>query len=227
LVNAELDDGTLHSHCDVLGKVTRKSDLGSFSYVPVLFIANENLSREDKIVLGFNALVLGNSQGRMPDYGKIIYGHRFLCTKVKMDKYIQCAKRIITELKGYINKDNQPKLILNSYCRECEFANLCKARATEKDDLSLLGGMTKKEIDKQNQKGIFTVTQYSYAFRPRKRRKLFQSNSAPRMLELKALAVRTGKVYVYDKPILNISNPQIYLDVEGDPNRGFKLTIQA
>jgi len=224
-VNAEVDDGTMYSHCDILERVYRKSNLGNFYYTPILLIEKENISRGDKIFLGFNGLVIGNFQGRMPDYGKIIYGHRFLCTKVKMDRYIQCARKIITELKGYIDKDNQPKLILNSYCRECEFVKLCKARAIEKDDLSLLGGMTEKEIDKQNQKGIFTVTQYSYAFRPRKRRKLPQSNSAPRMLELKALAVRTGKVYVYDKPILNISNPQIYIDVEGDPNRGFNYLI--
>ena len=224
-VNAEVGDGTMCSHCDVLERVYRKSNIGSFYYTPVLLIENENLSRGDKIFLGFNGLMIGNFQGRMPDYGKIIYGHRFLCTKVRMDKYIQCARKIVTELKGYVNKDNQPKLTLNSYCRECEFVNLCKARAIEKDDLSLLGGMTEKEIDKQNQRGIFTVTQYSYAFRPRKRRKLPQSNSAPRMLELKALAVRTGKVYVYDKPILNISNPQIYIDVEGDPNRGFNYLI--
>jgi predicted RecB family nuclease len=224
-IDAEIDNGDISSQCDVLEKVPGKSNLGNFHYIPTLLIEKANLSREDKILLGFNGLVIGDFQDRIPAYGRIIHGHNFSCSKIKMDKYIGYAKEIIAELKGYIDKNNQPRLILNHYCRECGFMDLCKTKAIEMDDLSLLSGMTEKEIDKQNQKGIFTVTQYSYTFRPRKRRKLLQSNSAPRMLELKALAVRTGKVYVYDKPILNISNPQIYIDVEGDPNRGFNYLI--
>ena len=42
----------------------------------------------------------------------------------------------------------------------------CRAAAVEKDDLSLLGGLTAKEIAGLNRRGIFTVTQYSYTFRP-------------------------------------------------------------
>jgi len=224
-IDAEIDNGDISSQCDVLEKVAGKSSLGNFHYIPALLIEKDNLWRKDKIFLGFNGLVIGNYQNRTPAYGKIIHGHNFSCTKIRMDKYIRYAKEIVTELKAYVNKNNQPKLILNRYCRECEFVDLCKTKASEMDDLSLLGGMTEKEIDRQNQKGIFTVTQYSYTFRPRKRRKSAQNNNAPRMLELKALAIRTGKVYIYDKPVLNISNTQIYIDIEGDPARGFNYLI--
>ena len=41
----------------------------------------------------------------------------------------------------------------------------------ENDDLSLLSGMTEKERKKLHDKGIFTVTQLSYTFRPRRRSK--------------------------------------------------------
>ncbi|MFC1509059.1 TM0106 family RecB-like putative nuclease [Candidatus Omnitrophota bacterium] len=225
IIDAEVDSGGICSHCNMLEKVSGKSNLGNFHYIPLLLNENDKLSKESKLLLGFDGLAIGNFQGRMPDFGKIIHGTKFLSTKVRMDRYIQIAKKIVLELKGYSEKNNQPRLILNSRCRECEFMSLCKTKAIEKDDLSLLGGMTEKEIDKQAQKGIFTVTQYSYTFRPRKRRKLPQTNNAPRMLELKALAIRTGKIYVYDKPILDILNPQIYIDVEGDPCRGFNYLI--
>jgi len=44
-------------------------------------------------------------------------------------------------------------------------------KAIEKDDLSLLGGMSENERKKLRSKGIFTVTQLSYTFRPRRRPK--------------------------------------------------------
>ena len=43
----------------------------------------------------------------------------------------------------------------------------CRQKAEEKDDLSLLSGMTEKERRNLHDKGIFTVTQLSYTFRPR------------------------------------------------------------
>ena len=41
-----------------------------------------------------------------------------------------------------------PDLILNRHCGECEFRDGCRQKALEKDDLSLLGGMTEKERKK-------------------------------------------------------------------------------
>ena len=60
-----------------------------------------------------------------------------------------------------------PDLVLNRHCGQCEFQGRCHKQATEKDDLSLLGGMSAKERKKLHGKGIFTVTQLSYTFRPR------------------------------------------------------------
>src|SRR4029453_8467343 len=62
-------------------------------------------------------------------------------------------------------------LILNRHCAECEFQARCRQKALEKDDLSLLGGMKEDERKEYNSRGIFTVTQLSYTFRPRRRPK--------------------------------------------------------
>ena len=62
-----------------------------------------------------------------------------------------------------------PPLVLNKHCAECEFRSRCRQTAIEKDDLSLLPNIGVKERKKQNDKGIFTVLQLSYTFRPRRR----------------------------------------------------------
>ena len=49
-------------------------------------------------------------------------------------------------------------------------------KAIEKDDLSLLVNMPEKERARLNSKGIFTVTQLSYTFRPRRRIAYFGEN---------------------------------------------------
>jgi predicted RecB family nuclease len=64
-----------------------------------------------------------------------------------------------------------PDLVLNRHCGQCEFQSRCHKQARGKDDLSLLGGMSGKERKKFHDKGIFTVTQLSHTFRPRRRRR--------------------------------------------------------
>jgi len=47
-----------------------------------------------------------------------------------------------------------PDLVLNRHCAECEFQVRCRQKALEKDDLSLLAGMSEKErkkLDLRNQ----------------------------------------------------------------------------
>jgi hypothetical protein len=97
--------------------------------------------------------------------------------------------------------------------------------AVEKDDLSLLSSMSVAEIKKQHDKGIFTVTQLSYTFRPRRRSKHSASEAEKYHHALKALAIRERKIHIAGRPKLNISGTPIYLDVEGVPDREFYYLI--
>src|SRR5262249_8563863 len=91
--------------------------------------------------------------------------------------------------------------------------------AVEKDDLSLLHGLTRKDIIRLNRRGIFTVTQYSHTFRPRKSRRSQPTNGTRKYHHsLQALAIRDGTIYVAEKPVLPSTAIRIYLDVEGLPD---------
>src|SRR5438445_494166 len=70
-------------------------------------------------------------------------------------------------------------LALNGHCSVCEFRQRCHAEAVRLDDLSLLRGMGENEIRKQNRKGIFTVTQLSHTFRPRRKGKRAKGQGQP------------------------------------------------
>ena len=63
----------------------------------------------------------------------------------------------------------------------------------EKDDLSLLSNMPENERTRLHRKGIFTVTQLSYTFRPRRRPKKLRDKREKYHHSLKALAIREKK----------------------------------
>ncbi len=118
-----------------------------------------------------------------------------------------------------------PDLVLNRHCAECEFQARCRKIAVEKDDLSLLAGMSAKERQQLRSKGIFTVTQLSYTFRPRRRPKRLRDKREKYHHSLKALAIREKKIHIVGSPELKIEGTPVYLDVEALPDRDFYYLI--
>ena len=94
----------------------------------------------------------------------------------------------------------------------------------KRDDLSLLGGITHKQIVSLNNKGIFTVNQLSYTYRPRRRRKI--ATGAPKWVyPLKALALREQRTFIVHLPSIPSSKTKIFLDIEGLPEENFYYLI--
>ena len=115
-----------------------------------------------------------------------------------------------------------PPVFLNKHCPYCEFQSSCKETAIKQDSLSLLGGMTKKQILKLEKKGIFTIKQLSYLYRPRKRGRRSRQVRVAHKYELQALALRTGNIYIQDK-ITEIPKyeVEIFIDFECIPDESF------
>src|SRR5205814_6523337 len=91
----------------------------------------------------------------------------------------------------------------------------CRQKATKTDDLSLLVGISEDERKRHRSKGIFTVTQLSYTFRPRRTPKQAKKSARPRYPALQALAIRENTVFVHGSPRLPDSKTQVKLDIEG------------
>src|SRR5437879_9004845 len=85
--------------------------------------------------------------------------------------------------------------------------------------------MSSKERKKRRRKAIFTVTQLSYTFRPRRRPKRMRDKRERYHHSLKALAIREKKIHIVGSPEMKIEGTPIYVDVEGLPDREFYYLI--
>jgi hypothetical protein len=81
--------------------------------------------------------------------------------------------------------------------------------------------MKEKEVKQKNERGLFSVKQLSYTFRPKKnpyrKRKILP--------ELKALAIREQKTFIQKFPQLTQPKVEIFIDIEGIPDRSFYYLI--
>ena len=225
-------------------------------FIPIRFIGRNKLTKNDRLLLAFDAFVLSALLGRDIAVGKIIHG--FLCgcdrksaansgsepeaedlrpvtaafsraqprvLKVKTSYLVGEVRKRLEKISALLSSSTPPDLVLNRHCGECEFQARCRRIAMEKDDLSLLSGMSAKERQNLRSKGIFTITQLSYTFRPRRRPKRQRDKQEKYHPSLKALAIREKKIHILGSPELKIVGTPVYLDVEGLPDRDFYYLI--
>ena len=190
-------------------------------YFPVLFTTSERVSKHHKLLLAFHGIALSKVLGHSPRFGRMVHGEAFHTLRVRIDKLTSTVEEYLEEIRAA----TAPHFVLIDHCRVCEFKAHCRRLAIEKDDLSLLRGIRQKEISKLNKKGIFTTTQLSYTFRPRRRRKARKQRSTQHNHSLQALAIRTDTIYVAQKPELPKCQTLVYVDIEGVPNRSFYYLI--
>ncbi len=197
----------------------------SSQFIPIRFVPENKLSHSDKLIAGFEALVLAKALGARVGIAKVIHGDKGTTSKLRTDALSRTANRIVGKIANLLSSSSAPDLILNKHCPECGFQSRCRKKAVEKDDLSLLANMPAKERARLNSKGIFSVNQLSCAFRPRRRAKRFSTKLEKYHHSLKALAIREKKVHVVGDPQLRIDGTAVYFDVEGLPDRDLYYLI--
>ncbi len=215
------------SGIDVLERIPLERRGGSAQFIPIRFVFNNKLTLDDRLLIGFDACVLSELLGHKVDLGKIIHGDEHSTHQVKTARLTNLAGKLTKRIADLLSGNTPPVLMLNRHCAECEFQARCRRQAAEKDDLSLLAGMNERELKNYTSKGIFTVTQLSYTFRPRRRPRRLTHKREKYHHSLKALAIREGKIHVVGSPELKIEGTPVYLDVEGLPDREFYYLIGA
>lgn len=216
----------LAADCDVLTKVHHGSSLSSHSYEPISIVGTHQVTKEQKLALLFVGYVIGQLQNKLPAVGTIV-GADGRAYKVRMESADRTLMPMIKALRQWTGSTpyTPPPVILNKHCHACQFRNGCLGQAEKDDNLSLLDRITPKTIRQYHKKGIFTVTQLSDVFKPRRNRK--RRTKAPVLfrVELQALALRTGKIYIQKLPTLLRSEVELFLDLEGIPDQNFHYLI--
>ena len=169
--------------------------------------------------------MLSEAVGREVSLGKIMHGDSHATLKVKLPSLASEVRKRIKDITALLADNSPPDLVLNRHCGQCEFQARCRKQATEKDELSLLSGMSEKERKKLHGKGIFTVTQLSYTFRPRRRRRELRGKQEKYHHSLRALAIRENKIHAVDLLDPKLDGTPVFLDVEGLPDRDFYYLI--
>lgn len=226
LLDVALKLHDLKAGCDVLTKVHRTSSLGSYSYEPISIVGTHQVTKEQKLSLLFVGYVLGQLQFKLPSSGTIVCADG-QAHKVGMASASRTLMPMINALRQWTGSSPaiSPPVILNKHCSTCQFRKSCLVQAEKADDLSLLDRVTPKAILKYHKKGIFTVTQLSYAFKPRRSRKRRARAPVPFKVELQALALRTGITYIQERPTILRREVELFLDIEGIPDQNFHYLI--
>lgn len=216
----------LEAVCDALVQPKRRASKEHLPYEPLIVVGTCSVSTEQKISLAFAGYVAGEMRRYRPPTGIIVPFHR-KPHKVRLVTFYPTIEAILNALRPLLNAENLkvPPPILNDHCHTCQFCQHCLEEAEREDHLSLLDRMTPSLIQKYRKRGIFTVKQLSYVFKPRRRRKRATKAPATFNVELQALALRTGKIYLHDTPSIPEHPVEIYLDVEGIPDKGFDYLI--
>ena len=215
----------LRCSCHAVERIPSAGRGRAARFVPIRFVFSNKLNRHDKLQLAFDALVVSKVLGREVTLGRIVYGDDHVTLKVKVSALKNEVEKLTDKIGVLISSPSPPDLVLNRHCAECEYQTRCRQKAIDKDDLSLLGSMTEKERTDFNSKGIFTVTQLSFTFRPRRRPKGLKDKRERHHYALKALAIREKKLHIVGSPEIRFEGTPVYLDVEGLPDRGFYYLV--
>ncbi len=224
LLNATLKSAQLEAYCAALTKVNSNDPKNRRnSYEPTIVASTYSVTPEQKTELLFVGLVLERIQKQLPAVGRIVTMDEKV-HQVKLEKGYKGVKAYLKTLEAWCSTqpNEAPALILNKHCPSCQFRDICREQAEKEDNLSLLDRMTPKAIQQYNKRGIFTVQQLSYLFRPRRKRKKRKSpEPVKHSLELQALAIREKKIYIQEMPELVRQPVELFLDIEGIPDQRF------
>jgi len=215
----------LETSIDALRRIHSNQNSRFSEFLPIRFVPQKTPSGADRIMAAFDALVLSKATRRSIDFANISYGSKRAETKVNVRTLSRQLSKIIQNITALLASDSPPTLTLNRHCPECEFQSSCRKEAMEKDDLSLLSGLTDKDKVTLNGRGIFTVSQLSYTFRPRRRTKRLAAKPEKYHHSLKALAIREQKIYIVGNPQLQIIGTPVFFDVESLPDLDFFYLI--
>ncbi|MGD0291655.1 MAG: TM0106 family RecB-like putative nuclease [Candidatus Binataceae bacterium] len=198
----------LSTHPDALQRVGKSKMVVSIRIFP-----RARISDLDRLRLGFDGLVIGHVHGRVPTHGLAIIGPAFRKARVALPPLVRHARRAVEALR-VLASGPAPRLVINRHCETCGFRDECRRRAVDTDDLSLMSGLKKAELATAQKKGIFTITQFSYTFRPNRRRKRIRHEWA-----LQALSIREKLTHVLvplELPSRDPAEHLLFLDIEGD-----------
>jgi predicted RecB family nuclease len=225
--DVKLNVNGLESHLQAVEKMPAAGDRRTVRFIPYHFHFANAVAKNEKLLLAFDAMLLSELLECRVSLGKILHGDRHVIVKVQLSSLMKEVRRRIKTVNALLANTSPPDFALNRHCPQCEFQLRCRKEAVERDELTLLSGMTEKQRKKLHERGIFTVTQLSFTFRPRRRSWARRGKKEKFHQSLRARAIRENKIHTVDLVDPKLDGTPVYLDVEGMPDRDVYYLIGA
>ena len=161
------------AYCDHLTPALRQTAARGRRDEPTLVTGTHRITHDQRLALLFVGYVLGQPQSALPSFGSLL-GLDGRVHKLSLDERRYSELRAILDaLRLWLQalSPHAPPVVLNRHCSVCQFRADCRAQAERDDGLSLLERMTPRARRRYHERGTFSVTQLSYMFRPRRKRK--------------------------------------------------------
>ena len=217
--NAIIKIGNLKVQRVHLQKRDVKSRLGNYHYEPLIFSYSDTIKPQDRIIASYIGMFLSELQGHNPLNAAIVLINGII-KSIKLGNETHIS--ILNELQKWVRlKPEIPPVTFNKHCPICQFEKSCVSVAGREDNIILLGNMTPKVQKKFNSKGIFTIKQLSYLYKPRRRSRPRTDRKPTHRYELQALALRTQKIYTTSLIEPPTADVEIFIDFESIPDQRF------
>src|SRR6266571_1671602 len=106
----------MQSHLHALERSASPGTTNHRSSIPIRFVPREKITKQDKLLLAFDALALWTVSGQAPLFGKIIHGSEQATAKVDLAGLIEMAQTVVDKIAAQQASYTPPPLILNKHC---------------------------------------------------------------------------------------------------------------
>jgi hypothetical protein len=105
----------LESRLHAVERVASEGRGKAAQFIPIRFIHRNKLTRDDRLLVAFDALVLSELLGRDVSLGKIIHGDDRGTLKVKTAGLLGEARKLAAKMAEVVTSGSLPDIVLNSY----------------------------------------------------------------------------------------------------------------
>ena len=124
----------LESRLHVVERLPSKCRGKPAQFVPTRFVITNKLTKDDKLLLAFDAMVLSEVLGHEVRLGRIVHGDDRSMLQVKTSPLMGEVRKLIEQIAALLSKLSLPDVVLNRHCAECEFRARCRQKAVGKDE---------------------------------------------------------------------------------------------
>jgi predicted RecB family nuclease len=127
-VDLKVETGTMESQLHAVERVPSEGRGKPRQLIPVRFTFFNKLTKDDRLLVAFDALLLFETLGREVTMGKIVHGDDHATLKVKVTSLLAPVRKLTGKMCALLAAGSAPDLILNRHCGECEFRDGCRQR---------------------------------------------------------------------------------------------------